>query len=62
MGSWGCEATVGNDPVAEDGEGGCIGEVGVVLCSKGVGDDEDLDVRGETRRLISFSPSLSNST
>jgi hypothetical protein len=62
MGCWGCEAAVGNGPVAEDGEGGRIGEVGVVLCSEGVGNDEDGDVRGETRRLISFSPSLSNST
>jgi hypothetical protein len=62
VGGWGCEAAVDNGPVAEDGEGdedGQVGEVGVVMC--GEGDGEDVDVRGR-ERLVSFSPSLSNST
>ncbi len=63
VGGRGCDTAIENGPVAKDSEGGedsRIGEVGVEPC--GEGDGKDGDLRGKRRRLISFSPFLSNST
>jgi hypothetical protein len=54
-----CEVAVGDTLITNDSEGGevgRIGEVGVVLSSKGTGRDEDvMQVSGERRRLVFFT-------